>query len=632
VVTSCGHSYERGALLAAWAAAAAARPGTAGVRRDPVTNTQVTETITPNWILRKQVADWLQTHPGRVPEGWPDRNVPRLRADGTPVGPLDAAAAPGLDAAAATGGVAPRRRAGEGGGADDRQRVLAAALWLLAGAGAAAYASAAGLAHGGALFSVASATAALGATLALGGTQLLRDAARALAARLRRAGAGVAPALSSLRRAALHTAALFWALALGVPALETALLLAVQHALLPEGAAPLARPPWWRPVLFLQLALALRLAAQPHAPRQLAAAALQLAAAGPAHAALAGAQRWCIARASHPLLLLGALCPLEAVLTVLALLAAPVDKEERTRRAAVALCARLRAAARGSSRRALSLSALAALVATWQLALAPRAMRAAAAACAPTTLHTLRLAAGAEAAIPALHAAAAAGCASAVRALTPLPRSVLTSTRRGSTAAVTAASRGHADVLDALAEAGASLNALSPCGARPLHAAASHGHAAAAEAIVQRAPRATAGRDARGATPLAAAVAAGAASSATEGAIVPIVELLVVSYAADTSPDALSYDDMDAGLSLTALAAPRPALLDALVRARCAAAAAASAEGVNVGGARAAERALAALREELGAAQSTQRLPPRAAATLARLRRGARSCVDDDDT
>jgi ankyrin repeat protein len=197
---------------------------------------------------------------------------------------------------------------------------------------------------------------------------------------------------------------------------------------------------------------------------------------------------------------------------------------------------------------------------------------------------------------------------------------------------VTAASRGHADVLDALAEAGASLNALSPCGARPLHAAASHGHAAAAEAIVQRAPRATAGRDARGATPLAAAVAAGAASSATEGAIVPIVELLVVSYAADTSPDALSYDDMDAGLSLTALAAPRPALLDALVRARCAAAAAASAEGVNVGGARAAERALAALREELGAVQSTQRLPPRAAATLARLRRGARSCVDDDDT
>ena len=72
VVNAAGHTYERVALLQAWALR-----GYEGAVRDPLTNAALdTRKLYPNWLARRLVAAFLEQHPGYVPDGWPDRGVP----------------------------------------------------------------------------------------------------------------------------------------------------------------------------------------------------------------------------------------------------------------------------------------------------------------------------------------------------------------------------------------------------------------------------------------------------------------------------------------------------------------------------------------------------------------------------
>jgi hypothetical protein len=72
VVNAAGHTYERVALMSAWA-----QRGYEGAVRDPLTNAALdTRKLYPNWLARRLVAAFLEQHPGYVPDGWPDRGVP----------------------------------------------------------------------------------------------------------------------------------------------------------------------------------------------------------------------------------------------------------------------------------------------------------------------------------------------------------------------------------------------------------------------------------------------------------------------------------------------------------------------------------------------------------------------------
>lgn len=70
VVNAAGHTYERSALEQAWAASG-------GRLLDPLTNSPLPhDMLFPNWDMRRRILAFLDAHPGYVPAGWPDREVP----------------------------------------------------------------------------------------------------------------------------------------------------------------------------------------------------------------------------------------------------------------------------------------------------------------------------------------------------------------------------------------------------------------------------------------------------------------------------------------------------------------------------------------------------------------------------
>ena len=72
VCNSVGNSYEREALLQAWAR----QPGR---ERDPLTNELVPSTLLfPNQALRRQIMAWLEEHSEYTPEGWETRQLAPL--------------------------------------------------------------------------------------------------------------------------------------------------------------------------------------------------------------------------------------------------------------------------------------------------------------------------------------------------------------------------------------------------------------------------------------------------------------------------------------------------------------------------------------------------------------------------
>lgn len=76
-VPQSGNTYERAALEHYWA--------TSLPPRDPLTNVEVTDrTLHVNWMVRREVQQFLEDHPGYLPQGWPSRDVPS--ADGVHAG------------------------------------------------------------------------------------------------------------------------------------------------------------------------------------------------------------------------------------------------------------------------------------------------------------------------------------------------------------------------------------------------------------------------------------------------------------------------------------------------------------------------------------------------------------------
>ena len=593
VVTSAGHSYERSALLAAWRASG---------RRDPSTNEAVSESLTPNWNLRQQVQAWLDAHPGVTPEGWPDRRVPRLQRDGTPVDADDAEAAQ-----------------------PPAWRVPVPKEWTI-WVVLAACAYACGFAPRSVCAAVGWFCFALGmriVALALWETvQEQRDELEEQWLLLRYQFKGMmAPAAGF---GLMHVLA------------EGALLLASRLLLPPavlsgEGLVSAAmhwatRASWYRPVLWLQFGHSAFTDSYAPDTDGLTFTA-QLLAVAPVMGVCSFLWRSLLACIAYVVPSMGAAlawipqCLLALVLGICAVspdAGARIAAQTNTRVAIARILHGPLVNARSNSRYNVAACFLIA-----SLLLVPLAAQAAAGARMPMPLRLLRFLFGAEvvAAGPstALHAATSAGCgASVLRAVMPLPLPALDGADgRGATPAVLAAQRGDAAALHALAEAGASLTALAASFGTPLHAAAAGDHVAAAEAVLQLKPDAVSLRDASGATPLVSAVRAGAEATA----------MLLLAYGADASPAALALPgEVHTAQSLLMLALPQPVLLDELVRARCAALAAAALPAA----------AAAQLRAELARAQgelklSAPQLPPEAARVLARLQEGAARCDGQED-
>mmetsp|Transcript_7759 Transcript_7759/g.8906 ORF Transcript_7759/g.8906 Transcript_7759/m.8906 type:complete len:346 (-) Transcript_7759:115-1152(-) len=68
-VPESGNTYEREALLQFW--------GTCPIPRDPLTNVSLRgQRVFTNWTKRREVQDYLEQYPNRIPGGWPNRRVP----------------------------------------------------------------------------------------------------------------------------------------------------------------------------------------------------------------------------------------------------------------------------------------------------------------------------------------------------------------------------------------------------------------------------------------------------------------------------------------------------------------------------------------------------------------------------
>eukprot|EP01061_Rhynchopus_euleeides_P018413 TRINITY_DN30480_c0_g1_i2.p1 TRINITY_DN30480_c0_g1~~TRINITY_DN30480_c0_g1_i2.p1 ORF type:complete len:372 (+),score=52.89 TRINITY_DN30480_c0_g1_i2:49-1164(+) len=78
LVPLSGHTYERANLEMFWENSKGGSRDQ-GWPRDPMTNVQLPDTsVYPNLVLRHQVQVWLQQNTGRVPDGWPDIDVPPI--------------------------------------------------------------------------------------------------------------------------------------------------------------------------------------------------------------------------------------------------------------------------------------------------------------------------------------------------------------------------------------------------------------------------------------------------------------------------------------------------------------------------------------------------------------------------
>jgi len=68
-VPESGNTYERSAVEQYWA--------TSPPPRDPLTNVALSgRTVHPNWMVRREVQRFLDTHPDYTPQGWLQREVP----------------------------------------------------------------------------------------------------------------------------------------------------------------------------------------------------------------------------------------------------------------------------------------------------------------------------------------------------------------------------------------------------------------------------------------------------------------------------------------------------------------------------------------------------------------------------
>eukprot|EP00927_Polykrikos_kofoidii_P085072 TRINITY_DN9146_c0_g2_i1.p1 TRINITY_DN9146_c0_g2~~TRINITY_DN9146_c0_g2_i1.p1 ORF type:complete len:451 (-),score=43.68 TRINITY_DN9146_c0_g2_i1:111-1337(-) len=68
-VPDSGNTYEKEAIMRYWASQ--------GQTRDPLTNTPLTAAnLHTNWGVRRDVQRFLDAHPGHIPQGWPNREVP----------------------------------------------------------------------------------------------------------------------------------------------------------------------------------------------------------------------------------------------------------------------------------------------------------------------------------------------------------------------------------------------------------------------------------------------------------------------------------------------------------------------------------------------------------------------------
>lgn len=75
-VAESGNTYERDALYKFWDLSSRARA------RDPLTNEVLkSRAVYTNWDKRREVAAWLDAHPGVVPSGWVSRETPPPRRD-----------------------------------------------------------------------------------------------------------------------------------------------------------------------------------------------------------------------------------------------------------------------------------------------------------------------------------------------------------------------------------------------------------------------------------------------------------------------------------------------------------------------------------------------------------------------
>ncbi|CAE8610876.1 unnamed protein product [Polarella glacialis] len=67
-VIDSGNTYEREAVLGFWRHA--------GEPKDPLTNMRLeSREVRTNWAVRREVSDFLDAHPGYVPEGWDSREL-----------------------------------------------------------------------------------------------------------------------------------------------------------------------------------------------------------------------------------------------------------------------------------------------------------------------------------------------------------------------------------------------------------------------------------------------------------------------------------------------------------------------------------------------------------------------------
>jgi hypothetical protein len=67
VFTSVGNTYDRGPLLSYWEVN--------GTIRDPLTGRLCSRAVTTNWDKRREVEEFLATHPAYTPEGWSGRSL-----------------------------------------------------------------------------------------------------------------------------------------------------------------------------------------------------------------------------------------------------------------------------------------------------------------------------------------------------------------------------------------------------------------------------------------------------------------------------------------------------------------------------------------------------------------------------
>jgi len=78
VMTRMGQTYDRSAIEAYWASCEG------GVCRDPLSNQEVpSQDVTPNFVVRRLVQQFLDDNPAYTPAGWPSRELAPVMTSNT---------------------------------------------------------------------------------------------------------------------------------------------------------------------------------------------------------------------------------------------------------------------------------------------------------------------------------------------------------------------------------------------------------------------------------------------------------------------------------------------------------------------------------------------------------------------